>query len=272
MLKEWGTHPSWTRAVASPAPYANSNARLAELVGAPDMVVFPTITLLHSACCRCSPGEARSSSTRDRTLDPRSGRAARRLRARTIVHVRRSDSTDLDGKIADADPLAAPRDHGQRRLLDVGHTALLAGLRQTRPPLRRDALHRRRARHRHLGRNPDRRRPTARRWRRRAPLRPSLRQHRLRRRPLEGVLFDGCVRHVPFTDERTRSSTASTMVFSGPIPVASLATSLAGLRINADEGDALRRHVQRLTMRIIEGARHAGWSSRTTSTFPRSPW
>ena len=47
MLKEWGTHPSWTRAVASPAPYVELEHELARLVGAPEVLVFPTITLLH---------------------------------------------------------------------------------------------------------------------------------------------------------------------------------------------------------------------------------
>ncbi|MEZ5236593.1 MAG: phosphopantetheine-binding protein [Acidimicrobiales bacterium] len=47
MVERWGTHPSWTRAVASPEPYRRLESELAELVGAVDTVVFPTVTLVH---------------------------------------------------------------------------------------------------------------------------------------------------------------------------------------------------------------------------------
>ncbi|MEJ7583001.1 MAG: AMP-binding protein [Acidimicrobiales bacterium] len=46
-LSVWGVHPSWTRAVASPAPYRLLEQRLATLVGVHDTIVFPTVTLLH---------------------------------------------------------------------------------------------------------------------------------------------------------------------------------------------------------------------------------
>lgn len=42
-----GTHPSWTRAVASPALYGELERQLADMVGVPDTLVFPSISLLH---------------------------------------------------------------------------------------------------------------------------------------------------------------------------------------------------------------------------------
>jgi 7-keto-8-aminopelargonate synthetase-like enzyme len=68
--------------------------------------------------------------------------------------------------------------------------------------------------------------------------------------------------------ERDLFLTASTMIFSGPVPVASLATALAGLRVNREHGDDLRRHIHRLTMRIIDGARAVGLVVENEIGFP----
>lgn len=44
---KWGTHPSWSRLLGSPALYPLIEERLAELLGCEDTLVFPTITLIH---------------------------------------------------------------------------------------------------------------------------------------------------------------------------------------------------------------------------------
>ena len=46
-VAEWGVHPSWTRAVASPRLYDDLERELAAFVGAPTTLVFPSISLLH---------------------------------------------------------------------------------------------------------------------------------------------------------------------------------------------------------------------------------
>src|SRR6188472_1142619 len=46
-LQRWGTHPSWSRLLGSPALYPQLEERLTELVGAEDVLVLPTITLIH---------------------------------------------------------------------------------------------------------------------------------------------------------------------------------------------------------------------------------
>src|SRR2546421_2990216 len=45
--EQWGTHPSWSRLVGSPVLYTQIEERLAELLGAEDTLVLPTITLIH---------------------------------------------------------------------------------------------------------------------------------------------------------------------------------------------------------------------------------
>jgi 8-amino-7-oxononanoate synthase len=46
-LDRWGTHPSWSRLLGSPVLYEQIEERLTELLGADDTLVLPTITLIH---------------------------------------------------------------------------------------------------------------------------------------------------------------------------------------------------------------------------------
>ena len=46
-LETWGTHPSWSRLLGSPAPYEEIEARLTALLGAEDTLLLPTITHIH---------------------------------------------------------------------------------------------------------------------------------------------------------------------------------------------------------------------------------
>lgn len=46
-ITAWGVHPSWSRELASPAPFEALENDLATLVGAAHTLVFPSLTLLH---------------------------------------------------------------------------------------------------------------------------------------------------------------------------------------------------------------------------------
>jgi 8-amino-7-oxononanoate synthase len=48
-LDRWGTHPSWSRLLGSPVLYEQIESRLSELLGCEDTLVLPTITLIHLA-------------------------------------------------------------------------------------------------------------------------------------------------------------------------------------------------------------------------------
>jgi 7-keto-8-aminopelargonate synthetase-like enzyme len=48
-VRRWGTHPSWSRLLGSPRLYADIEERLTDLLGAPDTLVLPTVTLIHMA-------------------------------------------------------------------------------------------------------------------------------------------------------------------------------------------------------------------------------
>jgi 8-amino-7-oxononanoate synthase len=46
-VEKWGTHPSWSRLLGSPALYPEIEERLTALLGAEDTLILPTITLIH---------------------------------------------------------------------------------------------------------------------------------------------------------------------------------------------------------------------------------
>jgi 8-amino-7-oxononanoate synthase len=46
-LERWGTHPSWSRLLGSPVIYEQIERRLAKLLGCQDTLILPTITLIH---------------------------------------------------------------------------------------------------------------------------------------------------------------------------------------------------------------------------------
>jgi 8-amino-7-oxononanoate synthase len=48
-LEEWGTHPSWSRLLGSPVLYEQIETRLTDLLGCEDTLVLPTITHIHNS-------------------------------------------------------------------------------------------------------------------------------------------------------------------------------------------------------------------------------
>src|SRR6266508_1082935 len=48
-LQRWGTHPSWSRMLGSPALYQQIETRLTGLLGAEDSLLLPTLTHIHAA-------------------------------------------------------------------------------------------------------------------------------------------------------------------------------------------------------------------------------
>lgn len=46
-IRRWGTHPSWSRLLGNPRLYPQIEEQLADLLGAPDTLVLPTITQIH---------------------------------------------------------------------------------------------------------------------------------------------------------------------------------------------------------------------------------
>jgi 8-amino-7-oxononanoate synthase len=57
-------------------------------------------------------------------------------------------------------------------------------------------------------------------------------------------------------------------LYSGPSPVASLATTLAGLEVNRTRGDLLRANLWRMTHRLLDALHEMGIRTPNTSGFP----
>ena len=57
-------------------------------------------------------------------------------------------------------------------------------------------------------------------------------------------------------------------LYSGPSPVASLATTLAGLEVNRTRGDAIRADLWRKTHRVLDGLKDLGIHTPNRSGFP----
>jgi 7-keto-8-aminopelargonate synthetase-like enzyme len=67
---------------------------------------------------------------------------------------------------------------------------------------------------------------------------------------------------------KDRFKFASTYIFSGPVPIASLATALAGLKTNDAEGDEARQKIYNLTKTLVDGVKQLGFTVDNNSYFP----
>lgn len=260
-LRQWGTHPSWTRAVASPAPYRQLEVELADLIGVPGTIVFPTLTLLHMGVMPQLAG-AGDAVFIDRAAHRSLQEAAELTRGRG-ARVEVIDHDDTDGLDA-----AMARVPAQRRLIVVdgvysmsGGPAPLADLIEVAE--RHDALVYVDDAHGFgvLGERPDPRAPYGHRGN--GVVRHlGLDYERVIYTAGLSKAYSSMGAFISVTDEhqRRRFEEASTYVFSGPVPVASLATALAGLRVNAADGDRIRRRLWTLTQRLIDGLAAMGFT------------
>src|SRR5207302_11478958 len=73
---------------------------------------------------------------------------------------------------------------------------------------------------------------------------------------------------LPSELKRLLKTTAPPYMYSGPSPVASLATVLEGFKINEREGDALRASIHRMTWRVLDTLSELGIYTRNTSGYP----
>ena len=268
----WGTHPSWTRAVASPLLYDELERELADTVGAPETLVFPSISLLHLGVLPALAGMGGVILT-DESAHYSIAEACMRARfdGTEWVEFRHSDVEDLTAKLA-----RYPRNKTKIIVTDG-----VFSMGSPNPPL---ADYARLAREHNatlyvddahgfgiVGADPDEDLPYG---------------H-------GGV---GIVRHLGLDYERDRIvyvagmskafssyaafvtcqtmamkemlQTSGPYVFSGPTAVACLATGLAGLKLNRKDGDERRRRIHRLTSRLVREAVAMGFEVDNDSDFP----
>jgi 8-amino-7-oxononanoate synthase len=268
-LELWGTHPSWSRLLGSPALYEQIEERLTALLGSEDSLVLPTITHIHMSVIPLLAAsgtiflDARAHKTiyDGCQIAKARGAAVRRFRFEDPEHLdhllsQERDPTRLvclDGvnsMTGNAPDLAAfagvAREHGALLYVDDAHGFGVIG--------------------------------------ERSPLEPcpyGIRGNSIVRHA--GEMYDNVVLVGGFskayssllafiacpTDMKDLLKVAAPpYLYSGPSPVASLATVLAGFDVNETRGDALRAALWQRTDRVLTALRALGIETPNRSGLP----
>jgi 8-amino-7-oxononanoate synthase len=267
-IERWGTHPSWSRLLGSPRLYEDIEERLTDLLGAQDTLVLPTITHIHLSVI---PVLAAGGSI---LLDRRAhktiydGCQAARAQGATVRRFRFEDPDHLDELLR--------ADTARARLVCMDGVNSMTG---NAPPLdefarvcrEHDALLYVDDAHGFglIGESPDATAP----WGRRGN---SIVRH-------FGESYDNVVLVGGFSKSyssllafiacppRLKSVlkvAAPPYLYSGPSPVASLATVLAGFDVNEKRGDAIRADLERKTARVLHALHRFGVATPNRSGLP----
>jgi myxalamid-type polyketide synthase MxaB len=271
-LAEWGVHPSWTRAVASPALYDDLERELAAFVAAPATLVFPSISLLHLGVLPALVG-ADGVIFKDTEAHHTIHEACLRAQANGAAWVSfpHSDTADLEKKLARYRP-------GRTKIIATDGVYSMGS---SHPPLveyarlakEYDALLYIDDAHGFgvIGERPDAAMPYG--YRGNGMVRHFGLDYGSDRIVYVAGLskaFSSYAAFVTCTDEKMKWSLQGSgpYIFSGPTCVASLASALAGLRVNAREGDRRRQRIYQLTHRFVNAARDLGFEVDNGGYFP----
>jgi diguanylate cyclase (GGDEF)-like protein len=269
-LDAWGTHPSWSRLLGSPVLYEQIEQRLTALLGSPDSLVLPTITHIHMSVIPALAGSGTI------FLDARShktiydGCQLARVRGATIKRFHFDDPQHLD------ELLRAERGDGPRMVCMDGVNSMTGN-----PPDIRAFAQVARAHGALLyvddahgfgvigQRDP-------------AELCPyGTRGNSIVRYWEETydnlILVGGFSKAYssllafvacPTEIKEMLKIVAPPYLYSGPSPVASLATTLAGLDVNERRGDELRERIHAHTARVLECLARLGVATPNHSGLP----
>jgi 8-amino-7-oxononanoate synthase len=252
-LDAWGTHPSWSRLLGSPILYEQIEERLTALLGSPDSLVLPTITHIHLSTIPLLAGSGTI------MLDSRAhktiydGCQAARVRGATIKRFRFEDPSHLDellhldrsatrlvcmdgvnsmtGNPPDIRSFAAvAREHGALLYVDDAHGFGVIGERG--PAERCPYGMRGNSIVRYFGESYDN----------------LILVGGFSKSYSSLLAFIAC----PTQTKELLKVAAPPYLYSGPSPVASLATVLAGFDVNERRGEELRERIWSLTQRVLD--------------------
>jgi 8-amino-7-oxononanoate synthase len=268
-LEKWGTHPSWSRLLGSPVLYGEIEDRLASLLGAEDTLVLPTITLIHMSVIPVLAGSGTIyvESRAHKTIYEGCQFAA--AHGATVKRFAFEDADDLERLLKEDGP--APRlicvdgvNSMTGNTVDVAAFAELA--RRYEALLYVDDAH-------GFGvigeRSDDELSPYGNRGN-------SIVRH-------AGETYDHVVLVAGLSKaysslaafltcppelKRLLKTAAPPYLYSGPSPVASLATVIAGLELNERRGDAIRADLWRKTMKVVDALDRLGVHTPNRTGFP----
>jgi 8-amino-7-oxononanoate synthase len=252
-LEAWGTHPSWSRLLGSPVLYEQIEARLTELLGSEDSLVLPTITHIHASVIPVLAAsgtiflDARAHKTMyDGCQVARSrGAAVRRFRFEDPGHLDELLAAETDptrlvcmdgvnsmtGNPPDLRAFAqVTRRHGALLYVDDAHGFGVIGERAPEEPCpygrRGNSIVR------HFGETYD----------------DMVLVAGFSKAYSSLLAFIAC----PTEVKNLLKVAAPPYLYSGPSPVASLATVLAGFDVNERRGDELRRVLHNHSARVLQ--------------------
>jgi 8-amino-7-oxononanoate synthase len=268
-LARWGTHPSWSRLLGSPVLYTRIEERLRDLIGSEDVLVLPTITLIHMSVIPVLAGggtiflEKRAHKTIYDGCQLASARGAtvKKFAFEDVEDLERllqqkSDAprlicidgvNSMTGNAADVEGFARlAREYDALLYVDDAHGFGVIGERavdETSPyGMRGNSIVR------HVGESYDH----------------VVLVAGLSKSYSSLAAFLAC----PPELKRLLKTAAPPYLYSGPSPVASLATTLAGLDVNERRGDAIRADLWRKTSAVLDCLDRLGAHTPNRSGFP----
>ena len=268
-LDQWGTHPSWSRLLGSPVLYEEIEERLTELLGSEDSLVLPTITHIHMSVIPLLAAsgtiflDARAHKTiyDGCQIAKARGAAVRRFRFEDPDHLdsllsQERDPTRLvclDGvnsMTGNAPDLVAfaevARRHGALLYVDDAHGFGVIGERTPLEPcsygVRGNSIVR------HAGESYEN----------------VVLVGGFSKAYSSLLAFIAC----PTDVKDLLKVAAPPYLYSGPSPVASLATVLAGFDVNDARGDVLRARLWHVSDRVLTALRVLGVDTPNRSGLP----
>jgi 8-amino-7-oxononanoate synthase len=269
-LRRWGTHPSWSRLLGSPILYQQIEEQLTALLGCEDTLVLPTITHIHMSVIPVLAGggtlflDSRAHKT---IYDGCALAVARGANIQRFPHNdlgwlesllrdsnrRRPGMICIDGvnsMTGNAPDLAAfaalARKHDVVLYVDDAHGFGVIGERSAQE--RCDYGARGNSVVRHAGESYEN----------------IVLVGGFSKAYSSLLAFIAC----PTPLKQVLKTAAPPYLYSGPSPVASLATVLEGLRVNEVRGEELRSNLHRLTARVLDRVHELGIHTPNESGFP----
>ena len=268
-VQKWGTHPSWSRLLGSPALYPEIEERLTALLDAEDTLVLPTITLIHMSVIPVLAGsgtiyvESRAHKTIYEGCQLAGARGA------TVKRFEFEDADDLERLLKEGG--ATPRlicvdgvNSMTGNAIDLAEFARLA--REYDALLYVDDAH-------GFGiigeRSEDELSPYGSRGNSIVKYAGETYDHVLLVAGLSKAYSSlAAFLTCPPELKRLLKTAAPPYLYSGPSPVAALATVLSGLEVNDRRGDAIRASLWRKTSAVLDYLDRLGVHTPNRSGFP----
>jgi 8-amino-7-oxononanoate synthase len=253
-IAKWGTHPSWSRLLGSPRLYEDIEEQMTELLGCEDVLLFATITHIHTSVIPVLAGEGTIFMDGRAHKTIYDGCSYARAHGATLKRFRHNDVEHLSELLAASDPsqprlitmdgvnsmtgnapdvaafAAMAREHDALLYVDDAHGFGVIGERS--PDELCDYGTKGNGVLRHVG------------------------------APYDNVVFVGGFSKayssllafiaLPTKLKNVLKVLAPPYLYSGPSPVASLATALTGLEVNRTRGDAYRFELWRKTHTLLD--------------------